>query len=54
MNELYISDSYIYFKTNENTYSKAMNEFFEKCEEAGIEISIDNAKLRNEDGNEIG
>lgn len=28
-------------------------DFWKKYEEAGIEISIDNAKIRNEDGNEI-
>lgn len=31
MNELYISDSSIYFKTSENTYDEAMDEFLSKC-----------------------
>ena len=29
MNELYISDSSIYFKTSENTYDEAMDEFID-------------------------
>ena len=38
MNELYISDSSIYFKTNANTYDKAMDEFLNACVNADIDI----------------
>lgn len=51
MNELYISDSSIYFKTSENTYDEAMDEFLSKCASAGIDIYIENAVLRDSDGN---
>lgn len=53
MNELYISDSSIYFKTNENTYDEAMDEFLSKCASAGIDIYIGNAALRDSDGNDV-
>ena len=53
MNELYISDSRIYFNTNENTYDKAMDEFLKACADAGFDIVIENACLRDENGNEI-
>ena len=53
MNELYISDSSIYFKTSENTYDEAMDEFLSKCAAAGIDIYIENAVLRDSDGNDV-
>ena len=53
MNELYISDCWIYFKTSENTYDKAMDEFLSKCVSAGIDINIENAVLRDSDGNDV-
>lgn len=53
MNELYISDSSIYFKTSENTYDEAMDEFLSKCASAGIDIYIGNAALRDSDGNDV-
>lgn len=53
MNELYISDSSIYFRTSENTYDEAMDEFLIKCASAGIDIYIENAVLRDSDGNDV-
>lgn len=53
MNELYIGDSRICFKTDENTYDKAMDEFLKACVDAGIDIAIENAFLRNENGDEV-
>lgn len=53
MNELYISDSSIYFKTREKTYDKAMDEFLKVCVNAEIDIIIENACLRDEDGCEV-
>lgn len=53
MNELYINDCWIYFATKASTYDEAMDQFLKKCVEADIDISIVNAKLRDEDGNDI-
>lgn len=53
MNELYISDCWIYFKTDKNTYDEAMDEFISKCAFAGIDIYIENAVLRDSDGNDV-
>ena len=53
MNELYISDCLIYFKTDKNTYDEAMDEFLEKCIDAGIDINIEKACLRDENGCEV-
>ena len=53
MNELYISDSSIYFKTNANTYDKAMDEFLNACVNADIDIAIENAGLRDEHGADV-
>ena len=36
MNELYISDCWIYFETKEKTYDKAMDNFLKRCVDAGI------------------
>ena len=53
MNELYISDSSICFKTNADTYDKAMDEFLKACVNANIDISIENAYLKDENGIDI-
>lgn len=53
MNELYINDSIIYFKTNAKNYNKAMDEFIEACVKADIDITIENACLRDENGDEV-
>ena len=53
MNELYISDSRIYFSTKEKTYDEAMDEFLKVCADNGIDITIESAQLRDENGEEI-
>lgn len=53
MNELYISDSSIYFKTNANTYDKAMDKFLKACANADIDITIEDASLRDEHGADV-
>lgn len=53
MNELYVNECYIYFDTNKGNYDEAMDEFLNRCNEAGIEITIDRAVLRDKNGNEI-
>ena len=53
MNELYVSDCRIYFKTNAKTCEEATDEFLRKCADAGIEIVIERSELRDEDGEEI-
>lgn len=52
MNELYF-EGYGYFRTETDKYDKAMDEFLEAAEKAGIEIIIEKAELRNEDGEVI-
>lgn len=46
MNELYISDSSIYFKTREKTYDKAMDEFLKACVNAEIDIIIEKCMFK--------
>lgn len=53
MNELYISDCLIYFKTKEKAYDKAMDEFLKRCVDEGIDINIERACLRDENGDAI-
>lgn len=53
MNELYISDCWIYFKTDKNTYDEAMDEFLKACANADIDITIENACLRDENGVDV-
>lgn len=53
MEELYIKDCQIYFKTNANTYNEAIDEFLKRCADADIDINIENACLRDKNGDEI-
>lgn len=53
MNELYVSDCSIYFRTNANTLDDAIEEISSRCIEEGIEINVDCAVLRDSDGNDI-
>lgn len=53
MNELYVGECWIYFKTKKDSYDEAMSEFLKACNDAGIEITIDKAELRDEDLNVI-
>lgn len=53
MNELYVSDCSIYFRTDANTCDDAIEELFNQCMETGVEIDVDHAVLRDSDGNDI-
>ena len=53
MNELYMSDCRIYFGTHAKNVDAALDELFEKCVDAGIEIIVESAVLRDENGEEI-
>lgn len=53
MNELYISNCWIYFETNAKNYDEAMDDFLEKCSNVGIEINIKSAELRGENGGKL-
>lgn len=48
MNELYVDECWLYFKTKE-----AVKKLYEACDAAGIELTIENSALRNEDGEDI-
>lgn len=49
MNELYVDECWLYFKTKE----EAIKKLYEACDAAGIELTIENSALRNEDGEDI-
>ena len=53
LNELYIRDSSIYFKTSAESYDEAVDEFLKTCANADIDITIENACLRDENGNKV-
>lgn len=53
MNELYINDCWIYFKTNEDSATAALDKLFEICEDNGIELVVEKYALRNENGEDI-
>lgn len=47
---------WLYFKTNEAAADKALDRFYNACENAGIDISnieISECEVRNEDGDTI-
>lgn len=60
MNELYVDECWLYFKTKEVSKEEAIKKLYEACDAAGIEIpfdpnmlTIENSALRNEDGEDI-
>lgn len=56
MNELYIRDSFLYFKTKKKCIADAWRDFYKLCEKAGIEIGEPNCiklVLRDDDGEDI-
>lgn len=54
MNEIYISDLYLYFKTDKTTYDEAYAELEAACDKVGIELCGGrNGELRNENGEHI-
>lgn len=54
MNELYIKDVYMYYKTNATTYEEAIDEFEELCNKIGLEVRGGcDGVLRDENGEDI-
>ena len=53
MNELYVDECWLYFKTKEVSKEEAIKKLYEACDAAGIELTIENSALRNEDGEDI-
>lgn len=53
MNELFVEDCFLYFKTYESDIEKATDELFEVCNRNGIELTILDRTLRDEEGNDI-
>lgn len=54
MNELYVPEGRIYFKTNKTNAKEALEDLVSLCDKVGIELCADHgALLRNEDGDDI-
>lgn len=53
MNELYVDECWLYFKTKEVSKEEAIKKLYEACDAAGIELTIENSALRNENGEDI-
>ena len=53
MNELYVDECWLYFETKEVSKEEAIKKLYEACDAAGIELTIENSALRNEDGEDI-
>lgn len=53
MNELYVSEGYLYFKTKTDNAALAVDKLIELCSANGIELTVEKAYLRNEDGEDI-
>ncbi len=52
-NELYIEKGWMYWKTNKDNADDALDELFEACNKAGIELIVEKRVLRDADGNDI-
>lgn len=53
MNELYVPEGYLYFKTKTDNVAVAVDKLIKLCAANGIELTIEKAYLRNEDGEDI-
>lgn len=53
MNELYVSKGYLYFKTKTDNTALAVDKLIELCAANGIELTVEKAYLRNENGEDI-
>ena len=53
MNELYVDECWLYFKIKEVSKEEAIKKLYEACDAAGIELTIENSALRNEDGDRV-
>lgn len=53
MNELYVPECYLYFKTQTDNVAVAVDKLIKLCAANGIELTVEKAYLRNEDGEDI-
>lgn len=53
MNELYVNECWLYFKTKECTKEQAIQKLYDVCNSVGIELTVENSVLRNENGEDI-
>lgn len=53
MNELFINDCLVYFKTDLKNPEDALDKLFEICNQNGIEMVVENYALRDQEGNDI-
>lgn len=53
MNELYVSEGCVYFKTKTDNAALAVDKLIELCAVNGIELTVEKAYLRNENGEDI-
>ena len=53
MNELYVPEGYLYFKTQTDNVAVAVDKLIKLCVANGIELTVEKAYLRNEDGEDI-
>lgn len=53
MNELYVPEGYLYFKTQTDNVAVAVDKLIKLCAANGIELTVEKAYLRNEDGEDI-
>lgn len=53
MNELYVPEGYLYFKTQTDNVEVAVDKLIKLCAVNGIELTVEKAYLRNEDGEDI-
>ena len=53
MNELYVNSCWLYFKTNAENHDQAVDQLINACAEVGVDINIEEAELRDLEGNSI-
>lgn len=53
MNELYVNSCWLYFKTNAENHDQAVDQLINACAEVGVDINIEDAELRDLEGNSI-
>lgn len=53
MNELYVSDCYLYFETRSDNKDEALDQLMAVCSANGIQLIVDKAVLRDSNGEEM-
>ncbi len=53
MNELYVSDCYLYFETRSDNKDEALDQLMSVCSANGIQLVVDRAVLRDSNGEEM-